>query len=163
MSEKVDTAHGRFTTVSVDGDGWPLPRDDRWHWVEISVDPQARTVTTRVDRAVAKTEGWRDWVGPGAQKLIDAAPREDKPLTPPKRKALPMTPTPEALTPEERSLVEAYGQARFEGMPNTTRAAAAKLLRIHDRQAARIEELEKRAEAHQRDEVLMRANRQGQR
>ncbi len=49
----------------------------------------------------------------------------------------------ETLTEEERALLEAYRQARFEGMPNATREAAAKLLRIHDRLWARVGQLER--------------------
>ena len=59
----------------------------------------------------------------------------------------------EALTPEDREDIEAdirdafaFHQTGRGDPPNVSAVIAAKLLRIHDRQAARIEELERAAE-----------------
>lgn len=49
-----------------------------------------------------------------------------------------MTTTPEALTPEERAEIDSYGD---HGPMDNPEYLASKLLRIHDQQAARIEEL----------------------
>ncbi len=61
-----------------------------------------------------------------------------------------MTTTPEALTPEERRDIEADIRDAFAfhetgrgDPPNVSAVIADKLLRIHDQQVARIEELEK--------------------
>jgi hypothetical protein len=61
-----------------------------------------------------------------------------------------MTTTPEALTPEERAHLQLVASMTREG--DRAGGALAKLLRIHDQQAARIAELEHvgrgRAQAH---------------
>jgi hypothetical protein len=51
-----------------------------------------------------------------------------------------VTTTPEALTPEERAHLQLVASMTREG--DRAGGALAKLLRIHDRQVARIEELE---------------------